>query len=289
MQRSIRASLVTVLAATALAGCNRQPAESPAPPATAATAAAASTTPVIAAPAAAGTAALPTDHATTRRYKIAINLPTLPAGEQPLADALRATADNAKREFLDALPDPKEFPEFADRQLDLMLDFKVTGTTAAFTSVRETGMTDSGGAHPIPVQGSFVFDRKAGKLVTLDDLFADPDAARKALAAFARDDLAKQLLANAPGPGDGTPEAIREWKSSTLQMLDDGVQPTTTNFSVFVVRSGATEAAPSPGLTLIFPPYQVAPYAVGTLVVEVPTAKFARWLKPAYRDAFTST
>lgn len=291
MQHHIPALILAALAAIALAACSPQPAEAPAPvpTATAGTAAPAATTPVIASPASAATAALPGDHATTQRYRIAINLPTLPAGEQVLADAMRTTADNAKREFLQALPDPKEFPEFADRQLDLMLDFKVTGNTDGFTSVRETGMTDSGGAHPIPVQGSFVLDRKAGKLIALDALFTDPDAARKALAAFARDDLAKQLLANAPGSGDGTPEAIREWKSSALQMLDDGVQPTTTNFSVFVVRAGTSEATPSPGLTLVFPPYQVAPYAVGTLTVDVPTAVFGKWLKPEYRGAFAGS
>lgn len=278
------AAAVAALAAVGLGACNRQVPANPAPPATAMTAAPA--TPVIAAPAPADTAALPGDHASTKRYKIAISLPDLPAGEQVLAGALRTTADNAKRGFLEALPDPKESPEFADRQLDLIVDFKVAAMTPAFTSVRETGMQDTGGAHPIPVQASFVFDRKAHKLIALDDLFADPDAARKALATVARAQLDKQLMANAPKPGEGSPEALREWRSNMLQMLDDGTKPTSVNYAVFVVRAGATEAAPSPGLTLVFPPYQVAPYAFGTQTVEVPANVFAKFLKAEYRAAF---
>jgi hypothetical protein len=199
---------------------------------------------------------------------------------------MRATADNAKRDFVQALPDPKTLPEFANRQFGLQLDFKIAAQTPAFTSVRESGSSDTGGAHPNPVQAAFVFDRKAGKLVTLDDLFTTPDEARKALANFAHDALLKKLMANAPKPGEGSPDAIREWKSNMLQMLDGGTRPTTVNYSVFVVRAGATPDAPSPGITLIFPPYQVAPYVEGTQTVDVPASVFAKFLEPAYQGDF---
>ncbi len=280
------ACFVAALAAIALAACSQQPEQNPAAPAPAATAAPAASTPIISAPAQAGSAGLPGDHATTKHYKIAINLPALPADAKPLAGALRATADDAKREFLQALPDPKQMPEFADRQFELLLDFKLAADTPAFTSVRETGMQDTGGAHPIPVEAAFVYDRKAGKLVTLDDLFADPDAARKALANFAHDALLKKFLAGAPKSGEGSPEALREWKSNMTQMLNDGTKPTTVNYSVFVVRAGNTGNAASPGLTLIFPPYQVAAYVYGTQSVDVPAGVFAKFLKPAYASAF---
>lgn len=282
--------MAAVLACIALAACQQQT-ESEAAPDSASTASAASAaTPVIRppAPASASTAALPGDHAATQHYKIAITLPNLPANEKPLADALRATADNAKREFIDALPDPKQMPEFADRQFELLLHFKLAAGTPAFTSVRETGMQDTGGAHPIPVEAAFVFDRKAGKLIALDDLFADPDAARTALANFAHDTLLKKFMAKAPRPGEGSPTALREWKTNMTQMLGDGTKPTTVNYSVFVVRAGATPDAPSPGLTLIFPPYQVAPYVYGTQVVDVPASVFAKFLKPAYRGDFSA-
>jgi hypothetical protein len=275
-------------AALALAACGGQSApESPAPGATSATA---GSTPVIAPPPASGTSApLPGDHARSRHYQIAITLPTLPANERPLAEALRATADNAKRGFLTALPDPGQFPEFADRRFQLQLNFAVASRTPAFTSVRESGMQDTGGAHPIPVQAAFVYDHKAGKLVTLDDLFVDADAARKALANFAHDTLLKKFMAKAPGAGEGSPEAIREWKANMVQMLNDGTQPTTVNYAMFVVRANSAGDGPSPGLTLIFPPYQVAPYVYGTQTVEVPASIFARFLKPGYRGDFANS
>jgi hypothetical protein len=278
-------SLVLALAVAAMTACQQQPAANQAPAPTASP-----SVPVIAAPAStpapAGTAPVPGDHAMTRHYRIAITMPHLPADENPLADALRTTADNAKRDFIQALPDPQALPEFANRRFELILDFKVVARTAAFTSVRETGSSDTGGAHPIPVEASFVFDRKAGRLVTLDDLFADPAAARRTLANFAHDTLLKKFMANAPKPGEGSRDAIREWKANTLQMLNEGTQPTSVNYSVFAVRAGSTEGAPSPGLTLIFPPYQVAPYVYGSQAVDVPSSVFTKFLKPAYSGDF---
>lgn len=273
--------------ALALAACNQQPAPNTAAPPAPASVADMSATVIAAPPTGTSSGKLPSDHATTRHYKISVTLPTLPAEERPLADALRTTADNAKREFLKALPDPRQFPEFADRRFELRLKFEVAAHTPAFTSVRETGMQDTGGAHPIPVEAAFVFDRHAGKLVTLDDLFAQPGAARKALANFAHDTLLKRLMANAPKPGDGSsPEAIRGWKSSMVQMLNRGTRPTTVNYSLFVVRAGEDENARSPGIDLVFPPYQVAPYVYGTQTVAVPAEVFAKLLKPRYEKAF---
>jgi hypothetical protein len=278
--------LVPVLALV-LAACNRQPGPnapaSPGPEPAADT----STTVIAAPPMTATSGQLPGDQAVTRHYKISVTLPTLPASEQPLADALRTTADSAKRHFLKSLPDPRQFPEFAGRRFELLLKFRVAADTPAFTSVREAGMQDTGGAHPTPIEAAFVFDRHAGKLVRLDDLFAKPEAARKALANFAHDVLLKKFMANAPKASDGSsPEAIRGWKSSMLQMLNDGTQPTTVNYSMFVVRAGAGGNAPSPGITLVFPPYQIAAYVYGTQTVEVPAEVFAKFLKREYSNDF---
>ena len=281
--------LCVALAAMALDACQQQPATAPASALSASASAPVIPAPATApAPASASTAPVPGDHAVTKHYKIAINLPTLPAAAKPLAEAMRTTADNAKRDFVQALPDPETLPEFANRQLELLLDFKVAAQTPAFISVRESGSSDTGGAHPNPVQATFVFDRKTGRLIALDDLFTNPDAARRALANFAHDTLLRKLMANAPKPGEGSPDAIREWKSNMLQMLDGGTKPTTVNYSVFVVQAGAAQDAPSPGITLIFPPYQVAPYVDGTQSVDVPANTFAKFLKPAYQGDFTA-
>jgi hypothetical protein len=283
----LKSGAACVVAALALAGCGQpstpesgHAAATPATAATAATVTAVTATSV----AAAGSAALPGDNVSTPRYRIAIHYPTLSAQEAALAQALRDNSVAAKREFMQALPDPQQFPEFADRQLELQLDYTVAARTAAFTSVRERGMSNTGGAHPIPVDASFVYDVQAQRMIALDDLFTDPDAARQRLSTLAANALREKLLAQAPAASEASPEARREWVANMQQMIDDGTRPTAANFSVFVVHAGPGDTAD--GLTLIFPPYQVAPYVYGTQTVEVPAEVFASLLKPGYRDAF---
>lgn len=287
MNLSLPKCLIVAASALALAACGQPSGNPPASVGHIAPDKGSNTAPVItAAPTNAATASLPGNHASTAQYRIVINLPDLPATAKPLADALRATADDAKRQFLQALPDPGEDSASPRRQFELQLDFTVAAHTAVFTSVRETGDVDTGGAHPAPVEGTFVFDHRAGRVITLDDLFAQPDRARKALADFARATLAKRLAADAPKPGEASVAAGQEWKTNMQQMLDYGTKPTNVNFALFVVRAGASDAAASPGITLVFPPYQVAPYSAGTQTVEVPASLFATFLKPAYRGDF---
>ena len=279
-----KSATACLVAALALAGCGQPSApetgHAAATPATAAAAASVTS----ASAAVAGSATLPGDNVSTPRYRIAIHYPTLSAQEAVLAQALRDNSAAAKREFMQVLPDPQQFPEFADRQLELQLDYTVAARTAAFTSVRERGMSNTGGAHPIPVEASFVYDVQAQRMIALDDLFADPDAARQRLSTLAANALREKLLAQAPAASEASPEARREWIANMQQMIDDGTRPTASNFSVFVVHAGPGDTAD--GLTLVFPPYQVAPYVYGTQTVEVPAQVFASLLKPGYRDAF---
>lgn len=226
------------------------------------------------------------EHVATARYRIDIVYPVLGGNEAPLSAMLHRVADAMKQDFLRALPDPKTFPEFAGRQLQLRIDFKLAARTNDFVSVRETGFQDTGGAHPAPIDAAIVYDAHARRTIPLDDLFADPDAARKALADFARAELTKKMLAQAPGPGEGTPQAIAEWTANAKQMVVQGTAPTPQNFANFIVRGTDNPMEPSPGLTLIFPPYQVAAYVYGTQTVFVPTEVFAQFLKPQYRNAF---
>ncbi len=229
------------------------------------------------------------DHIATPRYKIDISWSGISDdGYTRLGFFLHAKSMQAKHEFVQAVPDSKQFPEFANRQLQLRIDFKLVARTPRFMSVRETGMQDTGGAHPIPIDATFVFDTQAQRLISLDDLFTRPSAARKALADYARAELTNKIMAQAPKPGEGSPQAIAEWKTNAQKMIDDGTQPTQQNFANFIVRAGAQPNDASPGLKLIFPPYQVAPYVYGTQTVDVPDAVFAQYLQPRYRKAFAA-
>jgi len=228
----------------------------------------------------------PPEHIRTPRYRIDVIYPRLPAREAGLAKALKQIAEASKHNFLRALPDPATFPEFAGRTLQLRMDFKLAARTSTFTSVRETGFQDSGGAHPTPIDAAIVYDIRAHRTITLDDLFTNPDAARRALADYARAELTKEIMAQAPKPSEGSPEAVKEWKVNAKQMIDEGTRPTPQNFANFIVRATDNPLDPSPGLQLIFPPYQVAAYVYGTQTVFAPTAVFAQLLKPQYRNAF---
>ena len=281
MMRATRLSLATTLgAALVLAGCSQPSAPDSTASSTVAPAASAPASPASASSA----ASLPGDHAQTKRYRIDISYPPLPASEQALSKALHQAGDKAKREFMSALPDPKEFPEWADRQLQLMLEFSVAARMPAFVSIREQGMADTGGAHPIPVDATFVYDTRAGKIMSLGDLFVDPEAARERLSQVARKSLEKKLLAKVPGGEHTTAKARKEWTTNMRKMIVEGTEPTAENFSEFVILAGAGDKAS--GLELVFSPYQVAPYVYGSQTVDVPVDMFGSLLKPEYASAF---
>ncbi|MGN6313162.1 MAG: RsiV family protein [Rhodanobacteraceae bacterium] len=228
------------------------------------------------------------EHVSTPRYRIDVSYPAAVGDEAPLSAMLHRIAKAAGQGFLQALPDPRIFPEFANRQLQLRIDFRLAARTSAFTSIRETGFQDTGGAHPAPIDAAIVYDIHAQRPVPLDDLFARPDAAREALADFARAGITEKIMAQAPKPGEGSREAIGEWKANAMRMIVEGTAPTQQNFANFIVRAGARPDDPSPGLRLVFPPYQVAAYVYGTQTVDVPARVFAAYLEPRYRAAFAA-
>lgn len=226
----------------------------------------------------------PAEHIATPRYVIDITYPLLPESAATLAAALQQTGASAKQAFLDMLPDPAQDSQFADRQAQLKLDFSVAARSPRFISVREKGWADTGGAHPVPIDAGLVYDRQAGQLITLAKLFSDPQQAREQLAQRARSVLQQRLLADVPNGGSSA-QARREWLANMREMIAQGTQPTAENYRSFLVLAPDGRAT---GLRLIFPAYQVAPYAYGMQTVDVRAAALADLLKPEYRSAFTA-
>jgi hypothetical protein len=226
-----------------------------------------------------GSDGLPGDHAHTARYTIDISYPPLSPEADVLTRAMHQRGEAAKRALMQVV---QAAP--AGRPVQLALVFEVASRTPRLLSVREKGLMDTGGAHPRPLIGTFVFDMQAKKLLSLDDLFNDPAKTRIQLAAFARRALYAKLLDKVPG-GDKTPPKVRaEWQANMRGMIDPGTAPTPANFSHFLINSGSLDQSMS--LTLVFPPYQVAPYVYGVQTVDVPLKVFAAGLRPAYRAAF---
>ena len=246
-----------------LAGCDQAPpAPAAPPPATAAT----------------PESAANEDVGQGSAYSYHVRYPQLAPEWSALADALRTYAAARKQEFLDArlADDSTNAPPY-----NLDLEFNITRRTSDFVSVLASGSAATGGAHPVPLVASFNLHTADGKLTELTELFADSETALNALSAEARRQLQGSYEAKLR---ETTPEkdqaaalkSMRDW-------IERGTAAKPENFAVFLVDGLETKAI---GLTLIFPPDQVAAYADGTQQVEVPAKVFYRLLKPEYRDAF---
>ena len=211
-------------------------------------------------------------------YSYHVRYPQLPPQWSTLADALRSYAAARKREFLEArlADDTTDAPPY-----NLDLEFNIARRTSDFVSILTNGSVSTGGAHPEPLVASFNLHIADGKLAELADLFADSGVALNALSGEARRQLQGSYEARLR---ESTPEQqqtaalqdMREW-------IERGTAAKPENFSVFLVDGLETKAI---GLTLIFPPYQVAAYADGAQQIEVPAKVFYHLLKPEYRDAF---
>ena len=211
-------------------------------------------------------------------YAYHIRYPDLPADARALDDALHAYAAAAKKDFLDARAgDPGA--NAAPYRLDL--EFTIARRTSDFLGVSASGSSYTGGAHPQPLIASFNLHTSDGKVVSLADLFGDANAAYKVLSEETRRQLEGRAEAELRDsiPAKDRADALK----SMRDWIERGTEPKPENFSVFLVDGIDAKAI---GLTLIFPPYQVASYADGAQQIEVPAKVFYDLLKPEYRDAF---
>jgi hypothetical protein len=210
-------------------------------------------------------------------YTFHVRYPSLQPDWNALLPRLRAFAAEQKKAFLTARSEDKHLDRL-DYSLDL--EFSVARRTADFVSVLTNGSVYTGGVHPNPILVSFNLHPADGKLIAIEDLFADPVAALKALSDESRRQLEGRYEA-AQHEGDEKQRAADH--QQTYTWIERGTAPAAGNFMVFLVDGLDSKAI---GLTLIFPPYQVASYADGPQQVEVPAKVFYPYLKPEYRDSF---
>ena len=168
----------------------------------------------------------------------------------------------------------------AEYQLDIT--FNVARRTDDFVSVLVDGSSYTGGAHPNPLVASFVLHTSDHKLVTIGDLFVDTDAAMKILSDESRRQLEGRFdaqLRDQVGEGSALAPALKDMR----EWVARGTEPKPQSFAVFLVDGLESKAI---GLTLVFSPYQVAPYVDGAPQIEVPAKLFHALLKPEYVGAF---
>ena len=266
-RRTAPAVLLGVLIALGGVGCSRQPSS------------AAAAAPIR--DASAAQTAATTDSAKGPGYQYTIRYPQLPSKWAPLNHAIRAFAAGAKHDIVqsaNAANDKNEPPHTLD------LDFNIARRTTDFVSVLASGSAYTGGVHGRPIQASFVLYLGDNTLVRLADLFSDPDAALHALSAECRRQREGRFTTRLRNDSAAMTGKQLETKLSAMRRrVEKGTQPVADNFDVFLVDGLDARAI---GLTLVFPPYQVASYAEGPQQVEVPAEVFYDLLKPRYRDAF---
>jgi hypothetical protein len=122
---------------------------------------------------------------------------------------------------------------------------------------------DSMGAHPNAYYRTFTFDKATGKELLISDLFADAGYL-DVLSKESRGQLAPKIAEMSEIP-------LEEFDT---EYLDSGTTPDAPNFQFFYLDGKE--------LVIIFPPYQVGPWVIGTQ-----EARFDRTeldvLKPEYR------
>ncbi|HET8941064.1 MAG TPA: hypothetical protein VFN13_03660 [Rudaea sp.] len=262
------AAFVAAIVLLPCAGCSEHAADRSAPTAAIASAAAAETQPE-------------TDAGKGSGYTFRIVYPALAPEWRALDAAIRQFAAAQKKDFVGASTVPNRV---AGTDYSLDLNFSVARRTADFVSVMASGSSFVGGAHGRPIVASFNLDLASGQLVDVDALFAHASIALEALSAECRRQLQGRLEARMRDAESGLTSVLRASEfAAAKQWIDKGTAPRAENFRVFLVDG---LDAPAIGLTLIFPPDQVGPYADGVQQVEVPAAVFYAMLKAEYRDAF---
>ena len=212
-------------------------------------------------------------------YSYRIQYPSLDEKWQALHDALHGYAETQKKDFI-AAQGGERSPNAGEYKLDIT--FTVARRTDDFVSVLVSGSSFTGGAHPNPLTASFVAHTADNRLVALGDLFTDPPAALKIMSDEARAQLQGRFeaeLRDQIGEGDKLEPALKEMR----EWVERGTEAKVENFAVYLVDGLDSKAI---GITLVFPPYQVAPYVDGAPQVEVPARLFHALLKPDYVTAF---
>jgi hypothetical protein len=117
---------------------------------------------------------------------------------------------------------------------------------------------DTLGAHPNTYFHTFTFDTQSGKSLSLADMFVSGSDYLNRLSTLSRAVLTKQ-----------------QGSDTDASMITGGTTSTAENFQNFVIDGNY--------FVIIFPPYQVGAYSLGTQTVRIPLTDLKSELKPEYQ------
>ncbi len=219
---------------------------------------------------------------TDPRYIIGITYPPAVNKYPALAAELKAYADAARADLMEALEGIDQHA--GPVMYDLALEFKIVADTPQVFAVAADGSSYTGGAHGAPLIGRFVWLPQQDRRLTAADLIPDPRAWRD-VSVFVREQLHAALSQRVDADDLDPVERDRVMRSAA-KMIDQGSAPEADNFAEFEPVLG--EGGRLTGLRFVFPPYQVGPYSDGVQTVEVPASVLLPHVAPEYRALFSA-
>jgi hypothetical protein len=204
-----------------------------------------------------------------KRYGIELHYPTLSLAQRPDlakdANAVIATfasdTVSAFKKDVDELYSPL-VPK--DMTSDLNVRWSALMLSPTIVSIRfDESEYIAGSAHPNSQTRILNYDLERHLLLQTKDLFASSSQALPFLSSYTREKL-RSILSDQP-------------KELFDQQALPGTEPTMENFSVV----GITKS----GMLVVFTPYQVAPYARGTIQIPIPLSDLGGIISERARSA----
>lgn len=223
--------------------------------------------------------ALAADYETSEKtplYQLSLQVPAAAMDIAPLKALIlaRYKADTDQISS-DAKEDKDGNPDF--HPYYVATTWRVTYDSAAALSLSASTDADTGGAHPNQGFQTIVWDKKAGRAVALQELFA-PEQRQAALAAIAAaatrawTKVYTERAGQAPGPDSDTAEA--------------GIGPDPEKLKNYALTYAKGQHNAN-GIVLLYGAGEVWPHVLGDFRLSVPAAVFARYLTPQWQAVFT--
>lgn len=213
-------------------------------------------------------------------YIVGISFPQSAAKHPGLAQAIKAYADAARGDLMQAVAGLNGQKPTAP--YDLSLQFTGLVETPDVVAVAADGSSYTGGAHGNPLVARFVWLPKTQQMLAAQALFPAANA-WQVISDTSREQLMTSLSQRLDTDEVEGAERARQLQNST-RMIVDGTAPKAANFTRFepVMDVGGRIRA----LRFVFPPYQVGPYVDGTRTVDIPARVLLPIMATEYKILF---
>ena len=180
-------------------------------------------------------------------YRININYPAI--GQKTIDAAIEEFVTKSARAFRETKPARGQSWTNEEE-----LSYEIAGYSDKFISLGFFEYSFTGGAHPNSYVTTFLFDRQTGRKLFLKDIFKSKSKYLQAISEISIKKLSEDI-----------PDGAKDW-------IRDGAGLKEENFKAFTLSSDR--------ITIYFNVYQVAAYAAGMQVVEIPYEELSTILQP---------